>query len=155
MTKPAPKSDFTYLEDLAPGQKFSAGPIEVTAEEIIAFARKFDPQPFHLDLGAAKDTVFGELVASGWHTAALTMRLIVESSPRMEGGMIGRGIERMNWLRPVRPGDKLFYEAEILSLRASASNPKRGVMRLMNTTTNQHGQPVLTMESVVFVPRRK
>lgn len=147
--------NFTYMEDLAVGQKFTAGPIEVTADEVIAFAKKFDPQDFHLDPEKAKDTVFGEHVASGWHTAALTMRMIVDSSPKMKGGMIGRHIEKLNWMRAVKPGDKLYFEGEILEIRPSGSDPTRGVMRVKNTTKNQHGKPVLQMESVVLVPRKQ
>lgn len=154
MTESTDRNDFTYMEDLKVGQKFVAGPIKVTAEEIIAFATQFDPQPFHLDAEAAKHTAFGELVASGWHTASMTMRMIVDSSPNMEGGMIGRSIEKLNWLRAVKPGDSLSFEAEILDLRGSNSDPRRGVMRIRNTTSNQKGEPVLTMESIVFVPRK-
>ena len=154
MTESTDRNDFTYMEDLKVGQKFVAGPIKVTAEEIIAFATQFDPQPFHLDAEAAKHTAFGELVASGWHTASMTMRMIVDSSPNMEGGMIGHSIEKLNWLRAVKPGDSLSFEAEILDLRGSNSDPRRGVMRIRNTTSNQKGEPVLTMESIVFVPRK-
>ena len=154
MTESTDRNDFTYMEDLKVGQKFVAGPIKVTAGEIIAFATQFDPQPFHLDAEAAKHTAFGELVASGWHTASMTMRMIVDSSPNMEGGMIGRSIEKLNWLRAVKPGDSLSFEAEILDLRGSNSDPRRGVMRIRNTTSNQKGEPVLTMESIVFVPRK-
>lgn len=145
---------FTYMEDLAVGQKFTAGPMEVTAEEVVAFAKKFDPQDFHLDPEKAKETVFGEHVASGWHTAAITMRMIVDSSPKMKGGMIGRHIEKLSWLRAVKPGDKLYFEGEILDIRPSGSDPSRGVMRVKNTTKNQDGKPVLQMESIVLVPRK-
>jgi acyl dehydratase len=143
-----------YMEDLAVGQRFSSGPVDVTAEDIMAYAKKYDPQDFHTDISKAKNTVFGELIASGWHTASLTMRLIIEASPPMKGGMIGRSVERMSWLKPVKPGDKLYFEGEILDLRASNSNPERGIMRVKNTTFNQNREPVLEMETVVFVPRR-
>ena len=146
--------DFKYMEDLAVGQKFAAGPIEVTAEEIIAFASKFDPQEFHLDPEKAKQSVFGAHVASGWHTAAMTMRMIIDASPKMKGGMIGRTIEKLNWLRAVKAGDKLHFEGEILDLRPSTSDPARGVMRVKNTTFNQDNKRVLEMESIVFVPRK-
>jgi len=148
------KDDYSYMEDLKVGQTYGAGPVTITAEEIIDFARKFDPQPFHTDAEAAKDSAFGELVASGWHTAALTMRLILEASPNMKGGMVGRTVEKLNWLGPVRPGDQLSFKGEILDLRASASNPQRGVMRVRNSTFNQRGEKVLESESIVFVPRR-
>lgn len=145
---------YFYMEDFSVGQKFTADPVTVTAEEIIDYAKKFDPQDFHTDPKKAKHTAFGQHVASGWHTASLTMRLIVEATPPMEGGMIGRTIERMDWPRPVLPGDQLSYEGEILEIRPSASNPKRAVLRVQNRTFNQKGEVVLELISVVFVPRR-
>jgi acyl dehydratase len=145
---------YTYMEDLAVGQIFEAGPTEVTAAEIIAFAGKYDPQDFHLDAEKAKDTAFGELVASGWHTAAMTMSMIVASMPKMKGGMIGRTVESMTWLAPVRPGDRLTYRGEITGIRASGGDPSRGILRTKNTTFNQSGAPVLEMTCVIFVPRR-
>src|SRR3954469_1326634 len=99
------KSGFIYLEDLTLGQKFKAGPVRITQEEIIAFGKQYDPQDFHTDPGKAKDTVFHELVASGWHTACLSMRMIVDAMPKLKGGMVGRAVEKLNWPRPVRPGD--------------------------------------------------
>lgn len=141
------------MEDCQVGQTFSGGPTQVTAEAIIAFARQFDPQPFHLDADAAKDSAFGELVASGWHTAAMTMRMMLGSLPDMQGGMIGRRIESIDWPAPVRPGDTLTTQSEILHLRAT-SNPARGLMRLKTDTFNQSGQAVMKMEAMIFVPRR-
>lgn len=148
------RENYLYLEDLTIGQKFHAGPITVTEEEIIAFATKYDPQDFHTDAVKAKNTSFGELVASGWHTAAMTMRMITEATPPMEGGMIGRAIEKMGWPRPVKPGDVLKLEMEVLETRTSEKSTSRGTMRTKNTVTNQNGKPVLEMEAVVFVPRR-
>lgn len=145
---------YSYMEDFIEGQIFESGPVAVTAEDIIAFAEKFDPQVFHLDAKAAKDSAFGELVASGWHTAALTMSMIVAAMPAMKGGMIGRKVEDMTWLRPVRPGDTLTYRGEVLGLRASTGNPSRGIMRTKNTTFNQHGETVLEMTCIIFVPCR-
>lgn len=145
---------FVYMEDLSPGQTFEAGPISVSAEEIIAFAGKYDPQVFHLDAEKAAATPFGELVASGWHTAAMTMRMIVDSMPKMKGGMIGRTVEHMTWLRPVRPGDQLTYRGEVMDMRPSSGNPSRGVLRTKNTTFNQHGEAVMEMVCVIFIPRR-
>ena len=147
------RTAYLYMEDCIPGQKFNAGPITVASEEIIAYARQFDPQDFHTDAEKAKNTAFGELVASGWHTASLTMRLLVEAIPPMEGGMIGRRVESMDWPRPVRPGDTLRLETEILWKRPT-SNPKRGILRTKNTTTNQNGEIVMTMEAVIFIPRK-
>jgi len=146
--------NYLYLEDLSVGQKFYAGPITVTQEEIIAFAKQYDPQDFHTDPVKAKNTAFGELVASGWHTAAMTMRMITDATPKMEGGMIGRAIEKMGWPRPVRPGDVLSLEMQVLETRTSEKSTSRGTMRTKNTVTNQNGKPVLEMEAVVFVPRR-
>ncbi len=148
------KDSFIWFEDCHVGQKFHGGPVSISAEDIIAFAKQYDPQVFHTDPVGAKDTSFGQLTASGWHTAALTMRMVVAAVPEMKGGMIGRGVEKMSWPRPVLPGDTLSYEAEILELRRSASNPARGIVRLKNTTRNQHGDIVMDMESVIFIPVR-
>lgn len=148
------KDDFIYMEDISVGQTFEAGPTLVTAEEIITFASKYDPQDFHLDADKAVGTAFGELVASGWHTAAMTMNLIIQSMPPMKGGMVGRTVENLTWLRPVRPGDKLTYKGEVIASRASTGNPSRGILRTKNTTFNQHGEPVLEMTCVIFIPRR-
>lgn len=142
----------TTLENLHIGQKFTSGPVSVTQDEIIAFARQFDPQDFHTDPVKARDTIFGELVASGWHTAALTMRMIVAATPAMKGGIIGRSVEKISWPRPVKPGDSLSLEIEILELRPSSSTADRGVMRTKNTTRNQNGKIVMEMETVVLVP---
>jgi acyl dehydratase len=145
---------FIYMEDLHVGQKFTAGPVWVTEKEIIAFGKQYDPQDFHTDPVKAKSSAFGELVASGWHTAALSMRMIVAAVPPMKGGMIGRSAEKISWPRPVRPGDRLSLEVEILELRISDNKPERGIMRTRNTTVNQEGRPVMTMETIVFVPRK-
>lgn len=151
MTQTAPS--FLFMDDCQVGQTFNGGPLHVSADDIIAFATQFDPQTFHLDAVAAKDTSFGELVASGWHTAAMTMRMMVGSMPPMQGGMIGRRIETIDWPRPVRPGDTLTTRSEILHLRTT-SNPARGLMRLKTDTLNQHGEEVMKMEALIFVPRR-
>ena len=153
---PQTKTDtFLYIEDLRVGQKFSAGPAPVTEESIIAFAGQYDPQDLHTDPVKARDTVFGGLVASGWQTACLTMRMVVEASPKMKGGMVGRSIEKMDMPRPVRPGDQLSLEMEILDLRMSDSLPEYGIMRARNTTFNQKREVVLVMETVAFVPRKQ
>lgn len=145
---------YVYMEDLVPGQVFEAGPVDVTEAEIIAFAQKFDPQDFHLDAARAQQTAFGELVASGWHTAAMTMSMIVAAMPKMKGGMIGRKVEDMSWLRPVRPGDRLHYRGEILEIIPSARDTARAEVRTKNTVFNQHGKPVLEMTCLIVVPRR-
>ena len=142
-----------YMEDFYAGQKFSSGSVKVTAEDIVAYARQFDPQDFHLDDAKAKETVFGGLVASGWHTASLTMRLMLQASPPIKGGMIGRHIEKINWPRPVKPGDTLSLESEILEIRPS-STPGRGVARVKHTTFNQNREPVLEMVTVILLPSK-
>jgi acyl dehydratase len=114
-----------YLEDFALGQTFSSGRVRVDTERIKTFAAKFNPQPFHLD-EAAYNTVFGGLAASGWHTAALTMRLVVESELKPAGGIIGAGLDELRWPLPVRPGDELHVESEILEVRPSKSSANRG-----------------------------
>lgn len=140
-------SERLYLEDLYVGQRFRAGPIEMTADEIKTFAAQFDPQPFHLDEDAARDSLFGGLVASGWHTAALTMRMLTASAP-IAGGVIGTG-GRLEWPRPVRPGDRLSVETEILDLSASRSRPERGIVKMRTTTSNQNGEAVQILNAKV------
>src|SRR5688572_5544978 len=129
-----------YLEDLRVGDRFGSDSFPVTEESILAFARDFDPQPFHLDAAAAKQSVFNELVASGWHTAAMSMNLFVTGQLRLAGGSVGLGVDELRWPRPVKPGDTLRLETEILEVRPSKSRPDRGVIRIRNVTTNQHGE---------------
>jgi acyl dehydratase len=143
-----------YYDDLAVGQIFSTATLRVNAEEIKAFARQFDPQPFHLDDEAAKATMFGGLAASGWHTAALLMRLIVESGPPIAGGILGSGIDELRWLRPVRPGDELHVQCEVVEMRPSASRPSQGWVRMRNTVIAQDGVAVMSMIANLIVPRR-
>ena len=143
-----------YFEDLAVGQRFGTGTGTVEPEMIKAFAAEFDPQPFHLDEEAARGSPFGGLVASGWHTAALTMRLLVGGDLRVVGGLIGLGVEELSWPRPVRPGDVLRVESEVLGLRPSGSKPDRGIVRVRNTTLNGEGQPVMVQVVTMIMPRR-
>jgi acyl dehydratase len=144
-----------YLEDLAPGQMYgSAGRLTVSVEDIKRFAAAFDPQPFHLDEAAARQSRFGELIASGWHTAAMTMRLLVESEFTPAGGLIGAGVEELRWPKPVRPGDELRVESEILEVRASKSRPDRGLIKVKMTTRNQNGEAVQVFIGNLVVPRR-
>lgn len=145
-------SEPLYLDDLTVSQRFLAGPAEVTAAEIVAYARTFDPQPFHLDEEAAKKTFFGGLAASGWHTASLTMRMIVEAMP-MGWGVIGTGGE-ISWPRPTRPGDRLRVECEVLEITLSRSRPDRGMATVRTTTLNQHDEPVQVLVTKIVVPRR-
>ncbi|HWK46521.1 MAG TPA: MaoC family dehydratase [Stellaceae bacterium] len=152
---PLAVGDQRYLEDFEVGQSFAtpeSPPIGEAA--IIDFARQWDPQLFHLDDAAARDTLFAGLAASGWHTAAMTMRLLLAGDTRIAGGLIAGGIEAITWPRPVRPGDRLRCATDVLEVRRSASKPDRGILKLRTTTTNQHGQPVQIMTSVMMVPRR-
>lgn len=154
--RPLPQNDepYAFMDDFHVGQKFSSGAVTVTAEDIIAFAKQFDPQDFHTDPEKAKDTVVGRHIASGWHTASLTMRLMMDTLPKMKGGILGRTIENLNWPRAVYPGDTLSAEVDILDLRASKSDPARGISRIRTTTRNQKGETVQEMESVIFMPRK-
>jgi acyl dehydratase len=142
-----------YFEDFSVGQKFTSNRLTVSAEEIVEFAGRYDPQPFHLDDAAAKKTLFGGLAASGWHTAALTMRLIVGSEFRPAGGILGFGGELV-WAKPVRPGDELQAESEIVEARLSQSRPGVGIVPARVTTRNQDGDIVQTFTPALLVPRR-
>jgi|TARA_R100000049_G_C1951660_1_gene99974 acyl dehydratase len=135
-----------YFEDLEIGTKASFGHYEVTREEVIEFASKYDPQPFHLDDEAAAQTYFGRLSASGWHTCAMTMRMMVEhfSGERM-ASLGSPGIDEMRWHKPVYPGDTLRVESELIEKRQSESKPHMGFTKTRQTTFNQHGEPVMSM----------
>jgi len=143
-----------YLEDLAPGQKYGSGRLKVEKDQIKRFAAEFDPQPFHLDEEAARRSIFGGLAASGWHTAALTMRLFVESEFRPAGGIIGAGFDEFRWPLPVRPGDELHLEIEVLEVRPSKSRPTQGMVKVRVTTLNQSGEAVQINVGNLVVPRR-
>jgi acyl dehydratase len=145
--------DGLYLEDLHVGQRFASAKRLITADAIKAFAAQFDPQPFHLDEKAAEATMLGGLAASGWHTAALTMRLLVDSSAPMSGGVVGAGVE-IAWPSPVRPGDELQVLSEIAEITPSRSKPDRGVVILKSETRNQRGEVVQVLTSKLIVPRR-
>src|SRR5260221_6580651 len=145
-----------YLEDLQPGQihRSNGEPAVMDAEGIKAFARQFDPQPFHLDEASAAKTFFRGLAASGWHTAAVTMKLLVESGLPLAGGVICAGVEEVRWPRPVRPGDRLRVESEVLELRPSPSRPEQGLAQVRTTTLNQDGEPVQVMTANLVVRRK-
>jgi acyl dehydratase len=143
-----------YFEDFAVGQTYQSKPYEVTAERIKAFAVQFDPQPFHLDEEAAKGTFFKGLAASGWHTASITMKLLVESDIEIAGGTIGGGVENLRWPRPVRPGDILHLEAEVMETRRSRTRPELGIVKVRLTLLNQDGQPVQISTPALMVPTR-
>lgn len=143
-----------YIEDLEAGQKYGSGRLTVQPEKIKAFATEFDPQPFHLDEAAARDTLFRGLAASGWHTAALTMRLLVDGEFRPAGGILGAGFEELRWPKPVRPGDELHIESEILEVRVSKSRPDQGIVKVRTTTFNQANEPVQVFTGNLIVQRR-
>ena len=128
--------------------------MRVEPERIKSFAAEFDPQPFHLDEGSARDSFFKGLAASGWHTAAITMRLLVEGELKPAGGIIGAGFDEMRWPRPVRPGDELRVESEILEVRISKSRSDQGVIKVRTTTLNQNDEPVQVFTGNLIVLRR-
>ena len=144
-----------YLEDYAAGQKYG-GPqrVRVDAERIHSFAAEFDPQPFHLNDAAAQQSIFRGLAASGWHTAAMTMKLLVASDLQPAGGIVGAGFDEFRWPLPVRPGDELRVEVEVLEVRESKSRPDLGVIKIRTTTLNQNGQAVQVNVGNLMVPRR-
>ena len=145
-----------YFEDYSVGQTFRGGPLPaLTAEQIKRFAAEYDPQPFHLDEEAAKKTFFAGLAASGWHTAALTMRMFVDSDVKPVGGYVGAGGEELRWPRPTRPGDVLRVVIEILELRPSRSRPEVGIVKAQITTLNQRDEIVQVTRPVMLVPRRE
>jgi acyl dehydratase len=142
-----------YFEDLKAGDRLKSATYQVSEEQLISFAREFDPQPFHLDAAVADQTMFKGLIASGWHTAAITMRLFVQTLNFAEGA-IGLGVDELRWPNAVRPGDRLQVETEIIDLRVSRSKPSHGVVRLRNVTTNQRGEIVQTMMASALVSGR-
>jgi len=141
-----------YLEDFAAGQRYVTASVVVGVDDIKEFAACFDPQPFHLDEAAAARSLFGGLVASGWHTASLAMRLLVESDLRIAGGLVGVGGE-IEWRQPTRPGDELHVESEVLDVTPSRSKPS-GIVSMRAVTLNQRGEPVQAAVMKLRVPRR-
>ena len=144
-----------YLEDYAAGQKYAgAARIRVDAERIRSFAAEFDPQAFHLDDAAAQQSIFRGLAASGWHTAAMTMKLLVASDLQPAGGIVGAGFDEFRWPLPVRPGDELHIEVEVLEVRPSKSRPDIGLVKIRTTTLNQDGAAVQVTVGNLVVPRK-
>ena len=141
-------SDLLFWEDFTPGQILDLGARTVSADEIIAFGRDFDPQPFHVDAEAAQISIFGGLIASGWHSAALLMRLMCDSYLLRSASLGSPGVEQIRWLRPVRPGDTLTGRMTVLEVRASQSKPDRGVVNSLFELFNQHDELVMTMEGM-------
>jgi len=143
-----------YFEDLKVGDEFHTPEHTVTAEEIIAFGRQFDPQAFHTDAEGAKATLFGRLVASGWHTAAVSMGLMVRGEMKLHGGVIGRGADGLRWPRPVLPGDRLRVVMAIAGLSAEPSRAGHGLLKLRCRTLNQAGKVVQDMTADLLIARR-
>jgi acyl dehydratase len=137
-----------YFEDYAVGTAFSGGPIVIDAAEIVAFAQRYDPQPFHVDPEAARTSTFGGLIASGWHTVALTMKLLVESYLCAESSLGSPGIDELRWVKPVRPGDSLSVRVVVEEARRSRSKPDRGLIRSSIEVRNQRGELVMSMRAM-------
>lgn len=147
------KAELLFLEDLRVGRRFTSATHAIDEEQIKAFAAQFDPQPFHLDAQAAEKTLFAGLVASGWHTAAITMRLQVQSGLPIAGGLIGAGVD-VTWPKPVRPGAVLQVTSEVIDARPSKSNPTRGLATIRSETKNQFGEVVQILVAKMIVPCR-
>jgi len=143
-----------YFEELSLGDTFRTAEQTVTEAEIIAFGLRFDPQPFHMDAEAAKPSLFGRLVASGWHTAALSMGLMVRGEMRLDGGVIGQGVDGLRWPRPVFPGDRLRVVMEVVEINPEPSRTGRGKIKLHCRTLNQDGKAVQEMTANLLVARR-
>ncbi len=143
-----------WFEDFTPGQVLELGSRTITAEAIVAFAREFDPQPFHLDEEAAKRSIYGGLLASGWHTGAIMMRLLCDGLLHDTVSLGSPGIDEMRWLKPVRPGDTLSGRMTVLEAIPSRSKPDRGVLRTLTEMRNQHGEVVMTVRGLSLLGRR-
>jgi acyl dehydratase len=141
-----------WFDDLELGMRFKGGEVAVSKEDITRFAAEFDPQPMHLDDAAAQQTTFKGLAASGWHTAAMTMALAVEVKPFGPHPLIGLGVDELRWMMPVRPGDVLHIEGEVIELTPSRSKPQ-GIAKVKWTTYNQRGEAVYTFTPIAIVPR--
>ena len=149
MTRPV-----RYFEDYPPGLVVTGGPVSVTEAEILEFARRYDPQPMHTDPAAAQAGQFGGLIASGWHTAALMMRLVATEFLSPESGLASPGIDEIRWLKPVRPGDSLSLRATVTEARPSGSKPDQGVLRSLVEILNQNGEVVMTLRPISIIRRR-
>lgn len=146
--------DDLYFEDFTVGREFRTDGATLTESQILDFALAFDPQPFHMDVEAAKQSIFGGLIASGFHTMALTFRLFAQTRALAACSLGSPGVDELRWLRPVRPGDTLRATVQVVEQRPSGSKPDRGIIRLHWTALNQRSEPVLTMTSMQLVKRR-
>jgi len=146
--------DDLYFEDFTVGREFRTDGATLTKSQILDFALAFDPQPFHMDVEAAKQSMFGGLIASGFHTMALTFRLFAQTRALAACSLGSPGVDELRWLRPVRPGDTLRATVQVVEQRPSGSKPDRGIIRLHWTALNQRSEPVLTMTSMQLVRRR-
>jgi acyl dehydratase len=142
-----------WFDDLKIGMRFKSGELTISKEDILRFASEFDPQPFHLDEEAAKDTILGALAASGWHTAAIAMKLAIACRPFGPHPLFGAGVDELRWLKPVRPGDTLHLEGELLELVPSRTKPQ-GIVRVKWTAYNQNDEAVYTFNPIAIVPRQ-
>jgi len=147
------KMTVEWFDDLKAGMRFKSAEMTVSKEDILRFAAEFDPQPFHQDEEAAKQTIFGGLAASGWHTAAIAMKLAITCRPFGPHPLLGAGVDDLRWLKPVRPGDRLHVEGEVLELVPSKTKPQ-GIVRIKWTAYNQFGEAVYTFNPIAIVPRR-
>jgi acyl dehydratase len=143
-----------YLEDLQPGEKWRSEAVTIDAQEVIDFGLRFDPQPFHTDPEAALASPFGGLVASGWHLAALAMRLCVKGRLFGETPIVGVGADELRWLQPVRPGDTVHVERELVEIQMIPERPKRGIARARIDLINQRGELVMRLYGLTSIPRR-
>lgn len=150
----SPRNPLYYLEDLSIGQRFTSATHRLDEAQIVAFARQFDPQPFHVDPVAAADSLLGGFAASGWHVASITMRLIVGDGAPFAGGVVGAGVD-LTWPRPTRAGDVLRVETEVVQITPSRSKPDRGIVTVRSETRNQANEVVQTMTSRLVVLRQK
>ena len=143
-----------YLEDFEPGSVHAAGSVQLSEQEILEFGRRYDPQVFHIDPEAARTTIYGGLIASGWQTVAVTMRLLVDHVFGATASMGSPGVDEIRWLRPVRPGDTLSARVTVLDVRPSRSKPDRGVLRFQVEVDNQDGEPTMSMVGASIMGRR-
>ncbi|KQY01511.1 MULTISPECIES: MaoC family dehydratase [Massilia] len=146
--------EYWYFEDFEPGQDIDLGTRTVTEDEIVAFAREFDPQPFHLDRGAAEASIFGGVIASGWHTCSMMMRMVVDGLMNRSASMGSPGLDGVRWLAPVRAGDTLNVHYRTTRVKASTSKPDRGIVWSTWVALNQHGETVCTVEGMGMFGRR-